>query len=86
MNGTGITECETVYDESMPYKDGTKVWTYRYQADSSGEKTFTVVAFDAENDSSGEMISPVLKVQKLNVFEKFVEIIKKLIAFWRNLF
>ncbi|MDD6526981.1 MAG: Ig-like domain-containing protein [Oscillospiraceae bacterium] len=86
VNGTGITECETVYDESMPYKDGAKVWTYRYQADSSGEKTFTVVAYDAENDSSGEMISPVLKVQKLNVFEKFVEIIKKLIAFWRNLF
>ena len=86
VNGTGITECETVYDESMPYKDGSKVWTYRYQADSSGEKTFTVVAYDAENDSSGEMISPVLKVQKLNVFEKFIEIIMKLIAFWRNLF
>ncbi|MGN1443915.1 MAG: hypothetical protein ACI4XE_08695, partial [Acutalibacteraceae bacterium] len=86
VNGNKITECETVYDESMPYRDGTKVWTYRYQPDSSGEKTFTVVAYDAENDSSGEIITPTLTVRQLNVFERLIEIIKKLIAFWRNLF
>lgn len=85
VDGVKVTECETVYEDGMPYKDGTKIWTYSIKADTVGTITVEVTASDAENDSAS-VISPELTVRKLNIFERIIDIFKKLIALWRNLF
>ena len=85
VDGVKVTECETVYEDGMAYKDGTKIWTYSIKADTVGTITVEVTASDAENDSAS-VISPELTVRKLNIFERIIDIFKKLIALWRNLF
>ncbi|MGN1418229.1 MAG: hypothetical protein ACI4W6_02760, partial [Acutalibacteraceae bacterium] len=85
VDGVDVTECETVYDESMSYQQGTKVWIYSFKAENVGKLTCNVTCFDAENDSA-EAVTQTLTVKKLNIIDKLIAIIQKLIAIWRNLF
>ena len=85
VDGVTVTECETVYADGMAYRDGEKIWTYSFKAETQGNIVCNITVADADGETAG-VTSPELKVNKLNVLERIMELIKKLIALWRSLF
>ncbi len=86
VDGAEVTEC--AIDEN-----GQKCWTYRYRAEKAGEITCSVICYNDQGETSESILSPVLKVTELNFaerlllyFETLVTLLRKLFAFWRNLF
>ena len=85
VDGENITECETVYTEDMPYKDGRKIWTYSFKANKTGTFVYDISVSDAEGENTYE-VSPELTVNKPNFIEGSIMLIKQIIALWRRLF
>ena len=85
VDGVTVTECETVYADGMAYRDGEKIWTYSFKAETQGNIVCNITVADADGETA-IITSPELKVNKLNVIERIMELIKKLIALWRSLF
>lgn len=85
VDGVNVTDCETVFADGMPYRDGQKIWTYRFKAETEGNIVCNITVADADGETA-IITSPELKVNKLNVIERIMELINKIIALWRSLF
>lgn len=85
VDGAKVAECETVYTDGTPYRDGRKLWTYSFKAEKAGTVVCNIAVFDAEGETAS-LSSPKLEVKKLSILERFREFINKIIAFWRGLF
>ena len=85
VDGAKVAECETVYTDGTPYRDGIKIWTYSFKAEKAGTVVCNIAVFDAEGETAS-LSSPKLEVKKLSILERFREFINKIIAFWRGLF
>ena len=86
VDGEEVTEC--TIDEN-----GQKCWAYTYRTEKAGEITCSVVCYNEQGEASEATTSPVLKVTELSFaerllsyFETLVTLLRKLFAFWRNLF
>ena len=67
--------------------DGTKTWSYTYTADSRGEQTFTLVAYNADGFASEETTVTVEVQSRIEIFfNKLSHIFSLIVEFIDNLF
>lgn len=85
INGVDTAEYVCMYQDGTEYSSGTKVWTYRFTASVSGRQAVTVTAYDSDNESSGNITSPVLTVNSRSSNNWLTAIFMKIVAFFGGL-